>query len=288
MALIDLNFESQYLGGNTEVSIFMPDRSRAVDNKDFFQSGKKYKVLWLLHGTHGDHTDWLRKSKVEVYSRERELIVVMPSALNSNYGDWPGFATGFDMFRMITEELVPLVHNWLPASDKPEDNFVAGLSMGGGGALKFALNCPEIFGAGAVLSYAPMDLDSLSDEEMFTRAMGGDTARLMNGVNNAGGIQAYKDSMENSWRQVIALHEAGKLPKLYFCIGTEDFLYDYYTAFKAMCQEKNMNIKFEEEPGMGHEWRFWDPYIEKAMDFFGTEKVPHADEWRGLKGRKFL
>lgn len=286
MALFDLNFESGFLGGNTQVSVLMPDRYRAIPNKTFFESGKRYPVLWLLHGTHGDHTDWLRKSKVEVYARERELMVVMPSALNSNYANWPGFATGFDMFRMITEELVPLVHNWLPASDKPEDNFVAGLSMGGGGALKFALNCPDIFGAGAVLSYAPQNLDAMEDLE--ENAMGGDINRMRNGLQNAGGAKAYKDSMENSWRQVIELHEAGKLPKLYFCIGTEDFLYDYYTDFRAMCQEKGIDIQFEEEPGLGHEWRFWDSYIEKAMDFFGIPKVPHADEWRGLKGRKFL
>ena len=39
---------------------------------------------------------------------------------------------------------------------------------------------------------------------------------------------------------------------------------------------------------MGHEWRFWNPYIEKSMDFFGIPKVPYADSFRGLKGRKFL
>ena len=287
MAYIELDFESQYYGGNTQVSILMPDRDRAVNNAEFFACGKKYPVLWLLHGTHGDHTDWLRKSKVEVYSRERELIVVMPSVQNSDYTNWPGFGTGYDSFRMIRDELVPLVHHWLPASDRPEDNFVAGLSMGGGGALKFALNCPDIFGAGAVLSYAPRDIDT--PEDLFEGAINGDNSRLANTLKNAGGVQAYRDSIDNSFRQVMQLHEAGRLPKLYFCIGTEDFLYDpLYVPFKRACQEKGIDIHFEEEPGMGHEWRFWDPYIEKSMDFFGIPKVPYADSFRGLKGRKFL
>ncbi len=287
MAYIELDFESQYYGGNTQVSILLPDRDRAVTNKEFYESGRKYPVLWLLHGTHGDHTDWLRKSMVEVYAREREIIVVMPSAANSDYTDWPGFGTGYDSFRMIRDELVPLVHSWLPASDRPEDNFIAGLSMGGQGALKFALNCPDIFGAGAVLSFAPKDYDSLDD--MLDGAIDGDTSRLSNAIRNAGGQQAYRDSIDNSFRRVMEMHAAGTLPKLYFCIGTEDFLYDQlYVPFKKACMEKGVDILFEEVPGFGHEWRFWDPQIEKAMDFFGVPKSPHADSYRGLKGRKFL
>ena len=114
---------------------------------EFYGSGKKYKVLWLLHGTFGDHTDWIRKSNIELYACEKDLIVVMPSALNSNYAEWAKFSIGFDMYHYLTEELMPLVYNWFPASDKREDNFIAGLSMGGRGTLVYALNHPEKFAA---------------------------------------------------------------------------------------------------------------------------------------------
>ena len=61
MSVLTYNFESQYLNNNHEITVILPDRKREISPKDFYLSGKKYKVLWLLHGTFGDHTDWLRK-----------------------------------------------------------------------------------------------------------------------------------------------------------------------------------------------------------------------------------
>lgn len=133
MALVHLNFSSKALGGNTDVNILLPDLPRGQSPAEFYASGKKYPVLWLLHGTYGDYTDWLRKSNVELYACEKELIVVMPSALNTDYANWPGFGLGYQAADYLTEELMPLVYGWLPASPKREDNFIAGLSMGGRG-----------------------------------------------------------------------------------------------------------------------------------------------------------
>ena len=61
MSLIHYNFESQYLNNNTDVNIILPDKPRDKTPEQFYGSGKKYKVLWLLHGTFGDYTDWIRK-----------------------------------------------------------------------------------------------------------------------------------------------------------------------------------------------------------------------------------
>ena len=132
MALATLNFESQFLNGNTTVSIILPDKTRDVSPDAFYGSGQKYPVLWLLHGTFGDHSDWVRKSMVEIYAREQDLVVVMPSALNSDYSNWDQCMMGYGMFDYLTQELMPVVYNWFPVSDRREDNFIAGLSMGGG------------------------------------------------------------------------------------------------------------------------------------------------------------
>ena len=53
MSLIHYNFESQYLNNNTDVNIILPDKPRDKTPEQFYGSGKKYKVLWLLHGTFG-------------------------------------------------------------------------------------------------------------------------------------------------------------------------------------------------------------------------------------------
>jgi len=105
MALVDMNFYSQYLGNGHHVSIILPDRPWEADAKTFYRSGKKYKVLWLLHGTSGDHSDWVRYTQIETFAMERDLMVVMPSGLNANYENWPTFSTGFNMYDYLTEEL---------------------------------------------------------------------------------------------------------------------------------------------------------------------------------------
>ena len=157
MALVNLNFESQFLNGNTEVSIILPDKPRDQQPTDWYANGAKYKVLWLLHGTFGGHDDWVRKSKIELYACERDLIVVMPTALNSDYTNWDHSMMGYGMFDFLAEELMPLVYNWFPASDKREDNFVAGLSMGGAGTLRYALCHPQRFAAAAALSLTALN-----------------------------------------------------------------------------------------------------------------------------------
>ena len=87
MALVTLNMESRFLQGSTTISLLLPDEGKLQDG------GKRYRVLWLLHGTGGDHSDYIRKTSLERYVQGKDLVVVMPSALNSDYVNWNGFAT---------------------------------------------------------------------------------------------------------------------------------------------------------------------------------------------------
>lgn len=273
--LVTLNFESQYLKNNTEISVILPDRPRNVDAKNFYSPQRKYPVLWLLHGTFGDHTDWLRHTNIELYACENNLIVVMPSALNSDYVNWNGFATGFRMWDFFTEELMPLVYAWFPASDKREDNFISGLSMGGYGAVMLAVNHPDKFAAVASLSAAPNDPERIG-MPVSGNFEGSDLGlRQKNAIANAGGLEAYRNSNQNTWRIISREYSSGALPKMYFAIGREDFLYPSFERFRNHCRENGMtDIVFDEYGGYTHEWRFWDMTIQKAIRFFGFGEQP--------------
>ena len=155
MALLHMSFTSKYLSGTTDVNVILPDLSYGQEPKDLYGSGEKYKVLWLLHGTYGDYSDWLRKSNVELYATEKKIAVVMPSAMNTNYVDWGTFAMGYQAYSYFFEELMPMVYGWLPVSDRREDNFIAGLSMGGRGACVYAFSKPERFHAVYSFSASP-------------------------------------------------------------------------------------------------------------------------------------
>lgn len=272
MSLIHFNFESHYLHSNTEISIIMPEKSRQTDPKNFYGSGRKYKVLWLLHGTFGDHSDWLRHTNIELYAREKNLVCVLPSGLNANYVNWPKFGIGYDMWSHLTEELMPMLQNWFPASAKREDNFIAGLSMGGMGAMQYAMAHPDKFGAAAILSYAHFDLHNMKDLAFPPE----DRFQLM--VENAGGMEAYLQSVENVWDRLPDFQKLKEKPKLYFAIGKKDFLYKNYAAFKAYAQKTGLEATFEEFDGYEHEWRFWDFSIQRALEFFGLEDAGFGKE----------
>lgn len=266
MAVMNLNFESQYLGNAHNVTVILPDKPREADARTYYESGRKYRVLWLLHGSFDDGSGWLRRTMVEVYAREKDLIVVMPSALNSNYVNWNEFGTGFRMGDYLTEELMPLVFNWLPASPKKEDNFIAGDSMGAAGALTYMLSASDKFAAAAMLSIAPRDPATIDWDHL--------DGRFANTVKNQGGKQDWMNSVENSWDRILERHRAGTLPRMMFADGEEDALiYPAYVHFKEMCEREQIPIEFFELPGYGHEWRFWDISLQKALEFFGiTEK----------------
>ena len=270
MSLMKFNFESDYLKSNFEVSIIMPDRPRALTPREFYGRGIKYKVIWLLHGTFGDHTDWSRKSNIEVYACEKDLIVVMPSALNSNYSNWDRSMMGFGMFDYITEELMPMVYNWLPASDARADNFVAGLSMGGRGALKYAVNHPDKFAAAAILSACPEDLSGMTDESAAI-ADAPFASRMRNTLENAGGVSAYVNSDENAWAIIDQSVSSGRaLPKLLFACGTKDErVMRNLAKFRPHAEKIKLDAEFWTLEGFGHEWRFWDLAIQHVFEFFG-------------------
>ena len=264
MALTQFTFESQYLMGNTTVSVILPDKPRQLTPAQFYGGGKKFKVLWLLHGTFGDHSDWIRKSNIELYACEKDLIVVMPSGINANYANWESFSIGYNMYDYLTEELMPLIYGWFPASDKREDNYIAGLSMGGRGTCVYAFNHPEKFAAAAVLSACPRDVlyDKEQNPDYFKRTQGS--------IDNRGGLEAYLNSYENTWGILDEHVKKGTdLPRLYFACGQNDFLYSAFVHFKEHAQSIGLNAEFDEIPGYTHEWRFWDLTIQKALSFFG-------------------
>lgn len=267
MALVHLNYKSKYLGGSTDVNVLLPDLPFGGVPADFYSSGRKYPVLWLLHGTSGDYSVWLRRSNIEEYAEKKKIMVVMPSVQNTNYADWPSFANGYAAYSMLTEELMPLIYGWFPASSRREDNFIAGNSMGGRGACTYAFNHPERFAAAYIMSASPQDMRTHLDDRFFAK-------RNRNMVANAGGMEAFLASPQNLWDLTRELAEKKtELPKLYFACGTQDVLaYEDFCTFRAYAESLHFPAQFREEPGYGHEWPFWNRCLRDAVDKFFPEE----------------
>ena len=149
MALLELNYYSEALQSYTVVNVILPECPRKGPGVGMIPAGT-YRTLYLLHGLHGNQNDWLRRTGIERYAEKYDLAVVMPGVNNSWYADT---CYGAGYFTFITRELPEVCRGYFKGmSDKREDNFIAGLSMGGYGALKAALTCPETFGHCAALS----------------------------------------------------------------------------------------------------------------------------------------
>ena len=88
MALVHLNYRSKYLCGDMDVHIVLPELPPDVEPKDFYSSGRKYPVLWLLHGSGGDSSAWIRQSNILTYAMKKQVMVVMPSASSGSLTEY--------------------------------------------------------------------------------------------------------------------------------------------------------------------------------------------------------
>lgn len=265
MSLVHMNFASQYLGYYTDVNILLPNKPKDLSPASYYGSGHKYKVLYLLHGGLSDYSDWERKTMIELYARERDLVVVMPSVQNSFYTRWSYRASKWvppvDAYGYILDELMPLVSGWYPASSAPEDTYIAGFSMGAVGTLKFVANNPGRFAGAAAFSAAPVDLRV----EPATSEAENQVVQLSFANGSLEAAIAGPDNVRDK-----LVENKDLLPPIYCSCGTADNHYEgLYTDFKRFALDEGLPITFSETPGAGHDMRFWNQEIERALDFFG-------------------
>lgn len=151
-ALFDINFFSKTLNMNTTMKVIVPQRQNHSIGVSQAPESETYKILYLLHGMTDDHTIWLRRSNIERYVSGENMIVVMPNVHLSWYTDTK---YGLNYWKFISEELLQICHEFFPyISSKRTDHLVAGLSMGGYGAIKLAMKRSDYFAYGASLSGA--------------------------------------------------------------------------------------------------------------------------------------
>ena len=151
MALMHVNFFSEALGFCTSMDVILPQQTRSQIGMAGVADDRPYQTLYLLHGMSDDHTIWQRRTSIERYVAPLSLAVVMPAVQLSWYTD---MKHGSKYWTFIHEELPAICQEFFPLSTKREDNFVAGLSMGGYGAFKVGLGDSDHFGAAASLSGA--------------------------------------------------------------------------------------------------------------------------------------
>jgi S-formylglutathione hydrolase FrmB len=252
MALIQCNFHSDVLGMASSINVILPQPTRTQIGMASGTAKSEYPVLYLLHGSSDDHTIWGRRTSIERYAANMDLAIVMPNVHRSYYTD---MKSGGKYWTFISEELPEIVKAFFPVSSKREDTFVAGLSMGGYGALKLALRCPDKFAAAASLS-------GVTDLSAMWQAGQGNSEEF---IRIFGSPEEFKDSENDLFRLSSDLKASGKeLPELFQACGTEDFLYEGNIRFRDHLKEINYKAHYQESPGI-HSWDFWDANIQDVL-----------------------
>jgi len=283
-------FYSAALGVSKHYLIYLPP--------SYARGARRYAVAYYLHGYSGNESDWAALAELDrvadsVFAAGApEIIVVMPDGDDGWYTDWvepPGYAAcmadttlprrgttyctergGYATY--VAHDLVAHVDSTYRTRADRRHRGIAGLSMGGYGAVTLALAHPDLFAAAAshsgVLSplYAgphpfaappryAVAMDSIRATWGWAwgtigRAFGGDTASW-----------AARDPARLARRLRAA---RGPFPALFVDGGTEDGLTDQSRAFHAELAALGIAHRYAEWPG-GHDWRYWRAHVGESL-----------------------
>ncbi len=259
MALMKCNFFSQTLGKCVSMYVVLPQKSTAgqigIENKC---EDEKYKSLLLLHGLSDDESIWLRRTSIERYAAEYGIAVIMPCGEKSFYSD---MKYGDPFYTYIAKEVPRVAREFFNISEKREDSFVAGISMGGYGALKIGLRENNLYSCAVGLS---------SVADIVERSIPkGDNYRDFCDVfipifGEEMNIPKEDDLFALSQMKVDSKEE---LPKILMRCGTEDFMYQDNLKLKAHLEKLPIDYTYEETEGEGHNWKYWDNAIKRVLEW---------------------
>lgn len=262
MALIRVNYMSEALMRIVSVNVILPIDKVAFPGKPVPEINT-FKTLYLLHGVFGYNMDWISNTAIQRWAEEKNLAVVMPSGENLFYLDQTARHARYGEF--VGRELVDVTRRMFPLSHRREDTFIAGLSMGGYGALRNGLMYAETFGYIAALS-AALIMDGIEnrtnepefilDRRDFAESFFGDLSTVRN---------SDKDPL---W--LMQQLQTARIPRIYMVCGTEDDLCDANRKYAGLFQKAGAEVTYEEYAG-NHDWDFWNCHIRRVLDWLPLE-----------------
>lgn len=258
MAFLQANFFSKALKRLVNFNALVPIDTFEIPGQEKIDRGPM-KSIYLLHGYSGNHMDWVCGSKIQELSLIHNVAVFMPSGENNFYID--DVDKGALYAEYVGNELVEFTRKMFPISDKREDTFIGGLSMGGYGAIRNGLKYSHNFSRIIALSSAlithniagiSVDFKDPIADYKYYRSVFGDLNELLGSDKDPEAL-------------VINLKkENATVPQIFMACGTEDFLLKENRNYHDFLTSEDIEHTYEEGPGV-HDWNFWNEYIEKAV-----------------------
>ena len=237
----------------------------------------RYPVLYLLHGLTGHYSDWVSRTNVADYAADYRMIIVMPEGNDSWYVD-SATITSNKYESYILNELIPDVQQRYRTIESRYGRSIAGLSMGGYGAIKFGLKSPATFVFAASMSGA-------FSVTRFTEQDG--NPRWATSVQALGplGSDARKANDLFEIIEKLSQSQVSSLPYFYFDCGTEDSARNFSVnrQLSGLMYERKIRHEYRELPG-DHSWAYWDKQVQEVLKIAaGTMRMPPTKTSKGTR-----
>lgn len=247
-------FKSQLVGKSLPYNVVLPVSYDLPASRD-----KRYPVVYLLHGLFGHYDNWTTKARLTDYTLTYEVILVTPEGNNGWYSD-SQLAPKEQYESYIVKELIPDVDRRFRTISDRSGRAIAGLSMGGYGAIKFGVKYPAMFSFAGSMSGA-MNAASWTREELAR------LPSIWNSLQQVFGDDAGQTRLSNDIpRRIRALsnQEIAALPFIYLDCGTEDPLFPSNRSFAELLVSRKIPHEYRQRPG-GHSWSYWDAQVQEVL-----------------------
>lgn len=252
----NLTVNSKILKMDRKYAIYLP--------ADYETSERSYPVLYLLHGSGDDQTGWVQFGEVKNIAdkaiqegKSTAMIIVMPDAdtgqrgyFNSPKGDW-----NYEDF--FFQELMPHIEKTYRVKTNKRYRAVAGLSMGGGGTLMYALHHPELFAAACPLSASVGPINMEEAAKRWEKQYEGISKEdLANYYSNHSALELVNNLTDSQKKAV----------RWYIDCGDDDFLYEGNSLLHIAMKKKEVPHEFRIREG-AHTWTYWREALPTVLEF---------------------
>lgn len=216
--------------------------------------------MYLLHGLFGAFDNWSNLTRIAEYASETSFAIVCVDGDDGWYADSPQLPQhNYESY--IFEELIPAVEAECNLGGAKNRRAIAGLSMGGYGAFKFAFRHPERFCFAGSMSGA------FHAAEIFAGDVWTELAPAIMNVFGENKLLRRHNDLFATVRD-FPPEQIKKLPFFYFDCGTEDAFLPVNSALRDLFKARGIRHLYQEIPG-GHDWHYWDSRLPVILKLAG-------------------
>ena len=251
-----LTLKSKILNMERKFAIYLPP--------DYELSQRSYPVLYLLHGAGDDQTGWVQfgevltiADKAILAGKATPMIIVMPDANTGQRGYFNDLSGNWRYEDFFFQELMPYVEKKYRAKTDKRYRAVAGLSMGGGGTLMYAMHHPELFSSACPLSASVGPLSLEEAKARFNRDKQPVTDPDITAYFNRHSALALVNAMPDAQKKAV---------RWYIDCGDDDFLYEGNSLLHIAMRKNEIPQEVRVREG-GHTWTYWRTALPQVLEF---------------------